>query len=306
GYTYIEGWAPVKSLYMTVVTLTTTGFIDSQQLSVKAQLFTVCLLVSGFFALAFAVAMLSKLIIEGELEQIFGRKKVEKKLNKIKDHSIICGYGKMGKIVARDFCLRGHPFIVIEKDEKVCEELNDAGYLYVKGDAKNNETLLKAGIEKASSIIPVIDDAGNLFITITARAINSKINIIAKINEEENRSKFMQVGANKVISPFTISSTKIVRSVLNPAIENFHEITSGNNNFEFQMAELTISAKSALSGKSISESKISKYGVIIVGLKKKSGVVSFPPESSTVLEDGDVLISIGKKKGIDRLILESK
>lgn len=116
----------------------------------------------------------------------------------------------------------------------------------------------------------------------------------------------MQVGANKVISPFTISSTKIVRSVLNPAIENFHEITSGNNNFEFQMAELTISAKSALSGKSISESKISKYGVIIVGLKKKSGVVSFPPESSTVLEDGDVLISIGKKKGIDRLILESK
>ena len=306
GYSYVEGWDFVTSLYMTVVTLTTTGFIDAQHLSREGQIFTVFLLGSGFFILAFAVATLSKLIIEGELEQIFGRKKVEKKLKDIKAHSIICGYGKMGKIIARDFNAKGHPFVVIEKDEKVCEQLVDAGYVYIKGDAKNNDVLIKAGVEKASSIIPVIDDAGNLFITITARCLNSKINIIAKINDEENRNKFIQVGANKVISPFTISGTKIVRSVLNPMIEDFHEITSGNNNFEFQMAELIIGAGSPLHGKSIAQSNISKHGVIIVGLKKKDGKVSFPPESSALIEEGDVLISIGKKKGIDKLILDSK
>ncbi|MCX6111810.1 MAG: potassium channel protein [Proteobacteria bacterium] len=306
GYIYIEKWNFVTSLYMTVVTLTTTGFIDAQHLNKEGQVFTVFLLGSGFFILAFTVAMLSKVIIEGELEQLFGRKKVEKKLKNMKSHSIICGYGKMGKIIAKDFSAKNHPFIVIEKDEKICDELNEAGYMYVKGDAKNNDALIKAGIERASSIIPVIDDAGNLFITITARCLNSKINIIAKINEEENRSKFMQVGANKVISPFAISGTKIVRSVLNPTIEDFHEITSGNNNFEFQMAELIIGSNSSLQGKSIAESKISKYGVIIVGLKKKNGTISFPPESTTLIEDGDILISIGKKKGIDKLILESK
>jgi voltage-gated potassium channel len=306
GFVYIEHWNVFDSLYMTVITLTTTGFKEVQPLSQYGRAFTIMLLVFGFFTLAFAASMFSKMIIEGEFEEIYGRKRVEKTLKGLKSHSIICGYGKMGKIIAKDFQSQSHPFVVIEKDEKVCKELEDSGLCHVRGDAKSNDILMKAGIDRATSIIPVMDDAGNLFVTITARALNSKINIIAKINDEENRNKFMQVGANKVISPFAISSTKIVRSVLNPAIEDFHEITSGNNNFEFQIAELTIGAKSSLNGRSIAESKISKHGVIVVGLKKKDGSISFPPDSSTIIEDGDVLISIGKKNGIDRLIIESK
>ncbi|MBN1115161.1 MAG: potassium channel protein [Oligoflexia bacterium] len=303
GYHGIEGWSFLDSVYMTVITLTTTGFKEVNPLSDGGKFFTIGLLMMGLLIVTFAITKMSQMIIEGEFEQIFGRKKLEAMVQKLSSHVIICGYGKMARHIADELKAAGRAFVIIEQDENVCKILREKNLLYVKGNVNTTEGLKKAGIEKASAILPVMtDDATNLFVTISARSLNSKIKIIATVTSEENRCKFMQVGADKIISPFQLSSMRIVSSILNPTISDLLEIPSDMGGTKIQVAELAVGEKSFLLDKTIADSNIRSFGVIVAGVKKQDGTVSFPPEPRQKLENKDILIVIGEQKGVEKLI----
>ena len=182
GFSSLEGWSLLDSLYMTIITLTTSGFNEVHPLTEGGRMFTMVILTMGVFVVAFFITMLSRMIVEGELEIIYGRKKLDKKIGKLKNHVVICGYGKMGSHVAKGFEAAKQDVVIIENDEKVCADLLENGYLYVKGDARHSDVLKKAGLAGARAIVTAMtDDADNLFSVITAKSINSDIRVISML-----------------------------------------------------------------------------------------------------------------------------
>lgn len=301
GFYYIENWAFLDALYMTAITLTTTGFKEVHDLSSEGRIFTMILLFIGVVFVAFAVTSISKFIIEGEFRKFFGRKKLDKILKNLKNHVIVCGYGNMGSSVVKGFIEKKTKFVVIEKESIICEKLAILGVPYVNGDSKESEVLSKAGIEKAKNLVLVMDDATNLFVTITAKSLNKNIHIVTKVSNDNMKDKFKMVGANKVIAPYDLTGNRIVRSILNPTIDAFYEITSKSTNLEFEIAELEINKDSKLKNKALVDSHIRSHGVIVIGIKKNTGELLFPPEPETVLEEDDIVLAIGSKEGIDKV-----
>jgi voltage-gated potassium channel len=301
GFSYIENWSFLDALYMTAITLTTTGFKEVHTLSSEGRIFTMVLLFIGVVFIAFIVTSISQFIIEGEFRKFFGRKRLDKILKNLKNHVIVCGYGNMGSSVVKGFLNKKTSFVVIEKENVICEKLADLGVPYVHGDSKESEVLLKAGIKKAKNLVLVMDDATNLFVTITAKSLNKNIHIVTKVSKDNMKDKFKMVGANKVVAPYDLTGNRIVRSILNPTIDAFYEITSKNTSLEFQIAELEINKDSKLKNKALVDSRIRSRGVIVIGIKKNTGELLFPPEPDTVLEEDDIVLAIGSKDGIDKV-----
>ena len=185
GYVTIERWRPLDALYMTVITLSTVGFREVHDLCDAGKVFTVFLIVFGVSVLGYLVGSLAQIMFEGQFQRIIGRKKVEKMVEALTDHYIICGFGRMGSLICKELSAKPLPFVVVEKNGEIIERLNEEGYLFLRGDATDDETLLKAGIRKAKGLISVVtSDTENVYITLTARGLNPELYILARSGEE--------------------------------------------------------------------------------------------------------------------------
>jgi voltage-gated potassium channel len=303
GYTLIEGWPLFDALYMTVITLATVGFREVHDLSDQGKAFTILLIVFGAGIIAYAVGSLIQFMVEGQLRQILGRKKLEKEIEKLQRHYIICGYGRIGTFIGREFLARPIPFVVVEKDELLCERLANEGILFVRGDATDDETLIAAGIHRAKGLITAVtSDTANVYITLTARGLNPELFILARAGEEGSEKKLIRAGASKVISPYTIGAARMAQAVLRPSVVDFIEIATAGHNLELQLEEIRVTPASGLVGKTLISSGVRKeLGVIIVGIKKDDGRMVFNPASATVIESGDILITLGEPAAIQNL-----
>lgn len=303
GYMSIEGWDFIDSLYMTIITLGTVGFKEVHDLSDAGKIFTMGLIIIGVSVLGYIVGSLAQIMFEGQFQRILGRKKVEKKINALSGHYIICGFGRIGSLICKEFKANDLPFVIVEKDIETTEKLDEDGYLHLKGDATLDETLLKAGIKQAKGLISVVtSDTENVYIVLTARGLNPDLYILARSGEEGSDIKLRRAGANKVVSPYLIGGSRMAQSILRPNVVDFIEIATGREHMELQMEEITIPKHSAFSGETLISSGFRKeIGVIIVGIKKHHGKMVFNPHSQTKIEGDDTLIVLGEPDSIAKL-----
>lgn len=297
GYMILEGWSLVDSLYMTVITLSTIGFQEVHKLDKAGQIFTIFLIICGVGTVAYVFKNAIEIILEGEIRDIFGRKKVNEKIKKLTGHYMICGYGRMGKHICAEFAAAGHPFVVIEKIPEVVTDIQEKGYMVIQGDATNDEVLFSAGIERANGLISVLNtDAENLFVVLSARGLNAKLKIIARAGEEGSEKKLKRSGADIVVSPYVIGAMKIAQSVFHPHVTSFLDTAVGSSsNMDFRLDSIQIAQGSVYDGIPIGRSKIrEELGVQIVAIQKEEGrlITNLTPE--TILGKGDRLICAGK------------
>jgi len=219
GYMVIEEWNFLDALYMTIITLTTVGYREIHDLSLNGRLFTIILLMGGVGTVFYVLSIGAKVIIEGELQEIYGRKRVEKRLKDLKDHYIVCGYGRMGKIIARELNQEKLKYTVIEKSEVTVDPDEKESQLILQGDATRDELLKRAGIERAKCLISVLPtDAENLYVVLSARGLNSNLLIVARAGEEGSEQKLLRAGADRVVSPYHIGGLRMAHTVLKPAV----------------------------------------------------------------------------------------
>lgn len=303
GYMAIEKWRFIDALYMTVITLGTVGFKEVHDLSDPGKVFTMVLIVFGVSVLGYIVGSLAQIMFEGQIQRVMGRLKVEKMIDKLNDHYIICGYGRIGSLICKEFKANGLQFVIVEKSPETAERLDEDGYLYMKGDATIDETLLKAGIKRAKGLISVVtSDTENVYITLTARGLNPDLYILARSGEEGSDIKLKRAGANKVVSPYIIGGTRMAQSILRPNVVDFIEIATGSEHIDLQMEEISIPPHSAFAGETLVSSGFRREtGVIIIGIKKAHGKMVFNPHSQAKIEGGDTLIVLGEPIAIDKL-----
>lgn len=303
GYMSIEGWRLLDAAYMTVITLGTVGFREIHELSDVGKLFTMGLIIIGVSVLGYIVGSLAQIMFEGQIQRIMGRKKVEKQIESLIGHYIICGFGRIGSLICKEFKANGLKFVIIEKNPDAAERLAEDDYLYMKGDATLDETLLKAGINRAKGLISVVtSDTENVYITLTARGLNPDLYIMSRSGEEGSDIKLKRAGANKVVSPYTIGGNRMAQSILRPNVVDFIEIATGHEHLELQMEEINIPPHSAFVRETLVSSGFRKeIGVIIVGIKKSHGKMVFNPHSQTKIEEHDTLIVLGDPTSITKL-----
>ena len=304
GYAIIEDWGAFEALYMTIITLATVGYSEVHTLSHNGQIFTIFLIVFGVGTIAYTIGSMIQFMVEGQLYQLLGRKKVQKQISRLQGHYIICGYGRIGRLISREFASKPLPFIVVENDAKQCQRLAEDGHLFIEGDATQDDVLERAGIHQAKGLITAVtSDSANVFITLTARGINPQLFIMARASEEGAEVKLRRAGANKVVSPYTIGASRMAQAILRPSVVDFIDIATGWQNIELQMEEILVVPESRLVGKNLSQSGIrNDLKLIIVGIKHDNQMI-FNPEASTIIEAGHILIALGEYPDIQKLEL---
>ncbi len=304
GYSAIEDWGIFEALYMTIITLATVGYNEVHTLSHNGQIFTIFLIVFGVGTIAYTIGSMIQFMVEGQLYQILGRKKVQKKISRLREHYIICGYGRIGRLISHELASKPLPFIVVENDSKQCQQLEEDGYLFIEGDATQDESLERAGIHHAKGLITAVaSDSANVFIVLTARGMKSNLFIMARASEDGAEIKLMRAGANKVVSPYTIGASRMAQAILRPSVVDFIDIATGRKNIELQMEEIPVAPNSSLVGKDLSQSGIRKnLGLIIVGIKHDEQMI-FNPAANTIIEAGHILIALGEYPEIQKLEL---
>jgi len=303
GYMGIEGWDLLDAMYMTVITITTVGFGEVRQVSVAGRIFTIFIIFSGMGIIAYILGMAAQVMVDFQMRSLIGRTKLGWKMRSIKDHYIVCGFGRIGRVISRELKTQGVPILVIEKDPEARSTLEHEDIPYINDDATSEEVMIEAGIERARGVVTVVaSDANNLFITMTARGLNPRLFILARADEEQTEKKLLRAGANKVVMPYIIGGQKMARIITKPAVTDFLEFALHNREMSLEMGELTVGERSRLRGVKLMESGIRQdTDIIIVAVRKRNGEMKFNPSSQTCIEEGDTLISLGKSRDLQKL-----
>lgn len=301
GFHYLEGWNFVESLYATVVTLSTVGYGDFIPHSSKGMLFTVFLIIVGVGTMLYTVGFITETMIEGRLNIILGRGRLEKMIKKMQNHYIICGCGRIGRLICKELAEEKVEFVVIDNNQEVIQRIEEEGFVYYKGDATHDKTLLAAGIKKAKGIICVLpSDAENLYVILTARELNQDIFILSRSDDEESEKRLLRAGADRVESPYMMGGMRMAMAILRPAMLDFVEITTMKQSLELRMDEIAVCSDSSYIGKSLEDSQIKqKFGLIVVAVKQESGKMIFNPMAKYVIESNDKLIVLGEVENIN-------
>lgn len=302
GYMLIEKWDLMDSIYMTVLTLGSVGYSEVHPLSFNGRIFTIFLIISGMTLIMYLAGVLVQFVVEGEMRHILGRRKLDKSISKLKDHYIVCGYGRIGRTLCNQIKEQNSEVVVVEKNEEIIPLFEKDKILYVNGDASNDSTLIKAGILNAKSLIAVLaTDADNVFLVLTARQLNPNIYIMARAGNDGVKSKLLAAGANRVESPYEVGAVSMALKLLRPSVSNFLDIALSRKQRAIQIEEVSISPKSKILNVMLKDSGIRQnYNIIIIAIKKKDGEMIFNPSFETFIEEGDTIIAMGRASNLKK------
>ena len=299
-YMIIEGFGFIDALYMTIITISTTGFKEVKTLSDSGRLLTISLILSGVLTIAYTGGRAAQLIIE---TQIFRRRRMSRQLGQLKEHYIVCGYGRMGREVCESLSENDVPFLVIENEASKIEELIEKNMLFIHGDAANDEVLEEAGIKLAKGLAAVVrSDAENVFITLSAKELNKNLYILSRAIEEGAESKLKRAGAHRVIKPYELGGKRLVQLLLRPGVIDFIEGVAKRKGVNIHLEEISIKNQCVLVGKTLAESPLRKeLNIMVVGISKVDGKFIYNPRSTELIEIGDKLIAIGESENLTKL-----
>ena len=300
GFHFLEGWPLFESLYATISTISTVGYGDFVPETSGGRFFTIFLIIFGVGTMLYTAGLFAETMFEGRLRLILGRGKLERAIARLHNHYIICGCGRIGYLISRELTEAKVPFVVVDNNQDVLQKIEDDGFIYYKGDATEDKTLIGAGIKRAKGVVCVLPtDAENLYVILTAKELNPDLFVLSRSEEESSESRLMRAGADRVMSPYTLGGMRMAMAILRPAMLDFIEITTMRQNLELRMEELSICDGSPIIGKSLEESEIrSRYGLIIVAVKKDTGKMIFNPLANYVIEKGDKMIAMGEDKSV--------
>jgi len=303
AYHFIEGMSFSDAIFMTAITVSSVGFGEVQPLSGIGRVITIFIIVFGITIAGYTLGTFIRMLIEGEISERFGRQKVAKRISILKNHFIICGFGRIGKLITKELMKNNEKVIVLENDAKRVPELEAMHVTYMLLDASDENTLLKAGIMHAKALVTaVMSDADNVFITLTARMLHPDIYIMARASDAKNEKKLLSAGANKVVSPYLIGGQRMAQMLVRPTVVDFIDIATMDDKLGLRMDEAKISSKSQYIGKTLIESNLRKdFGVIIVLIKKSDGEMKFNPQPTEVLEVNDVIVMLGKIHDVEKI-----
>jgi len=306
GFVILEHWRWLDALYMTIITLSTVGFREIGPLSPAGQIWTILLIVFGIGLIGYTgVSQLSHYLIDFPFLR---SRTMIRKIKNMRDHYIICGFGRMGRVIADDFIHRKKETVIVENDPEIIAHLAEHGYTYIEGSSTEDETLQKAGIERAKGLVAVLStDADNLFVTLSARKLNTDLFILTRCSEKSTQDKMRTAGANKVVNPYEIGGYKMAQMVLSPHVDDFIEIVSRQRKLNLAIDQIKVLENSELTGKALKDTPIrSKYDTIITAILDSSNEMKFNPSSETVIQAGDILICIGDRDNLEELDIIAK
>ncbi len=303
GYMLIEGWGFLDSLYMTVITLATVGYGEVQSLSPPGRIFTLILIILGVGYFLYVVGAIIQFLVEGRIRLVLGRKKLDRQINKLKEHYIVCGYGRMGRALSRFLIQRYLDVVVVEQKESRVATMNDDGVLYLLGPANDENMLMRAGITRARGIMTVVGaDADNVFLVLLARELNPDILIVSRAILNSAKRTLRAAGADKIVSPYELGARRMAHAILRPTVIEFLEMAFADDSADIEVEELKINSNSPLLDKCLLDSNIRRdYNVIIITIKKNDGQMVFNPDAASCLEAEDTLVVVGLRANIKKL-----
>jgi voltage-gated potassium channel len=300
GFMAIENWTFLDSLYMTVITLSTVGFKEVQPLSPPGRFFTVVLIVFGVGALAYTARWMIETLVELRL---LHWRRVQMEIKRLKQHVVVCGYGRMGEAICAHLLERQIPILVIERDPTISERLTQRGILHLVGDATDDALLNESGVQRAKALAAVLShDADNLFVALTARNQNKKMTIVARASSEKNETKMIAAGANRVLNPYRTGGQQMARQLLQPAVTEFFDVLTGGRDTGLDLEEIELQPGSSLVGVSLRDAPIRReMDIIVVGVRRGDQELVFNPPPDLAPEEGDILLALGRPENLRRL-----
>jgi voltage-gated potassium channel len=296
GYRLLEGYTWLEALYMTAITLSTVGFQEVRPLSQMGRLFTVALLAAGLGVVLYTAVAIAEQVVAGEFQRILERRRMEKRIAVQRDHYLVCGFGRIGRVICRELATKPMPFVVVDHADEAIRKAEEAGYLVLQGDATDEATLLAAGVQQARGLFAALStDAANVFVTLTAKELNPALFVVARAESERSERTLLRGGADKVISPYAMGGHRMAQAALRPAVVEFIDLATHHQSLELQLEEIGVASHSACDGVALGEAGLcEQYGVIVVAIKRASGKMIFKPAPEETLQAGDRLVVLGE------------
>ncbi len=300
GYMLIEGWSFFDAFYMTIITISTTGYKELYPLSRTGMLFTTFLIIGGVLSLAYAGGRGLQLLVES---QIIRRRKMQRKLAGINDHYIVCGFGRMGAQIAEHLLEHELKFVVVENEPHNVVKLQDLGFVFVNGDATDDDALIKAGVQRAKGLVAVLStDAENVFTVLSARELNENLFIVARAIDEGTEGKLKKAGADRVVKPYELGGNRMVQLLLRPGVTDFIEGVAKKRGIDISLEQIVVCKGSPLIGQTLAESPIRRdLNIIIIAIDRAEGKFVYNPQSTVIIETEDKLIAIGQVENLNKL-----
>lgn len=300
GYRYGHGYDWIESIWMVVITVSSVGFSEESSKDASFQLFTIAVIVIGMSALAYSFGGFVQMLLEGEIEQLVGNRRMKREISHLRNHVIVCGYGRMGQALCESLDRKGIPFVVIEEEFVSPEEVLGFDHLHLVGDATDETILMEAGLDRAQSIVTTIpNDAANVFITLTAREINSEMVIVSRAEHSSTEKKLRQAGADRVVMPILVGAHQMARTVLKPSTADLLNLVS-DAKLDIDLDELVVTADSKLAGITVRDSEAHRtYNLLVVAIKQGNGEMVFNPSADHVFQDEDILLVMGNTEHVE-------
>jgi voltage-gated potassium channel len=302
GYVLIEGWSLFDAFYMSIVTLSTVGFGEIHPLSHAGRVFTIFFILLGRGAETYLVIVVAQVLVVEPLRDVLGRRRMEQELGRISDHYIVCGWGRMGKEIVEQIRRKGSGCVVVELSEENCRLLAEQQILHVHGDASDDAVLRAAGVDRARGLICVAPrDADNIFITLSARALNRKLLIVARSITGQDVHKLEIAGADRVISPYVIGARRMAAALFHPGVVDFLDLEVRHEELEWELDDLTIEAASPLAGKTLGEIRDSAGCTVLAVRQGQTRAFTRNPGVELRPQPGDTLICLGTPEQLEAL-----
>jgi voltage-gated potassium channel len=299
GYT-ILGFGFVEALYQVAITLTTVGYREVHELDTGGQLFTISLLLVGVSSVFAGIAIFAETLARGELTLILRSRRLQKKISDLKNHYIICAYGRVGRAAAEEFRRADIPFVVLDTDERLVPLMESHDVPYLIDDSTDENVLRRAGIERARGLVCAVDsDTTNVFIALTARSLNPNLTIVARAARPETVDRLTRVGADRVVSPYALSGSRMAFLSLRPSVVDFVDMVTVAP--DLRLDEILIREGSSLDGITVGDAASTYKGVVIVAVKKlREGLIASPP-ADTLLAAGDLAVALGPRNALEAM-----
>jgi voltage-gated potassium channel len=300
GYMIIERWSFFDALFMTVTTVTTVGYREVRPLDTGGRIFTIFLVLFGVGTAFYLLTTFVALVIEGDLSSALGVTRMKSRIDQLSGHHILCGYGRVGEEIARELSDRKMSFVVVENNPETLQRAVDAGHLVIEGDAASDEILQQAGVMRARTLLAASDsDSGNTYITLTAKALNPDVFVVARAGKRESEARVRRAGANRVISPYTLSGRRMALSALQPNVVDFMDTLAVGRSTGQILAEVEVTDRSGLAGRTIHDIFHASH-VTILGVQRVDGELLVGPRDDTVVGAGDRVMVVGPESEVSR------